>query len=93
MSTKKDTNPTKKQKTETSANPTQYADQEDPEMMKKYEKLEGLHDQLEKINEEADNEIIQVEQKYWLKKKPLLVERNAVIKTIPGFWKQTVSLS
>jgi len=90
MSTKKDNNPTKKQKTEGTANPTAYVDDQDPEMMKKMNKLDELNERIEKLSAEADEEIIQVEQKYWSKKKPIFKERNDIIKTIPHFWKQTL---
>ncbi|KAF2311332.1 hypothetical protein GH714_021842 [Hevea brasiliensis] len=50
------------------------------------EKLQEIQDDLEKINEEASDKVLEVEQKYNEIRKPVYDKRNEIIKTIPDFW-------
>jgi len=48
--------------------------------------LEAIQDEIEKLNDEATEEILQVERKYNGKRKPYYKRRNDIIREIPGFW-------
>jgi len=48
--------------------------------------LETIQDEIEKLNDEATEEILQVERKYNGKRKPYYKRRNDIIREIPGFW-------
>ncbi|KAF5192375.1 Testis-specific y-encoded-like protein [Thalictrum thalictroides] len=50
------------------------------------EKLQDLQDELEKVNEEACEKILEVEQKYSEIRRPVYIKREEVIKAIPDFW-------
>uniref|UniRef100_A0A0V0HKW4 Putative NAP1-related protein 2-like n=1 Tax=Solanum chacoense TaxID=4108 RepID=A0A0V0HKW4_SOLCH len=50
------------------------------------EKLQEIQDELEKINEEASDKVLEVEQKYNEVRKPVYDKRNNIIKAIPDFW-------
>lgn len=50
------------------------------------EKLQDFQHQLSKINEEASDEVLAIEQKYITVRKPLYEKRSEVIRTIPDFW-------
>ncbi|OAY31022.1 NAP1-related protein 2 [Manihot esculenta] len=50
------------------------------------EKLQEIQDELEKINEEASDKVLEVEQKYNEIRKPVYDKRNDIIKSIPDFW-------
>ncbi|CAH9095820.1 unnamed protein product [Cuscuta epithymum] len=50
------------------------------------EKLQEIQDELEKINEEASDKVLEVEQKYSEIRKPIYQKRNEIIKRIPDFW-------
>ncbi|WCJ35949.1 Testis-specific Y-encoded-like protein 1 [Euphorbia peplus] len=50
------------------------------------EKLQEIQDDLEKINEEASDKVLEVEQKYNEIRRPVYDKRNEIIKTIPDFW-------
>ncbi|OAY47633.1 NAP1-related protein 2 [Manihot esculenta] len=50
------------------------------------EKLQEVQDDLEKINEEASDKVLEVEQKYNEIRKPVYDNRNEIIKNIPDFW-------
>lgn len=54
--------------------------------------LETIQDEIEKLNDEATEEILQVERKYNGKRKPYYKRRNEIIREIPGFWLKVVSL-
>jgi len=76
--------PVKKQKL------PQPTEEEDEKMRKTYETLEQVQDEIEKLNQQASEEILQVESKYNGKKKPFYAKRSQSIKKIPGFWKKTL---
>lgn len=44
-----------------------------------------------KINEEASDKVLEVEQKYNEVRKPVYDKRNDIIKAIPDFWLTAVS--
>ncbi|XP_066344229.1 NAP1-related protein 1-like [Miscanthus floridulus] len=50
------------------------------------EKLQEIQDQIEKVNEEASNKVLEVEQKYNEIRRPVYVRRNEMIQKIPDFW-------
>ncbi|XP_057480292.1 NAP1-related protein 2-like isoform X2 [Actinidia eriantha] len=50
------------------------------------EKLQEIQDELEKIDEEASDKVLEVEQKYNEIRKPVYEKRNDIIKLIPDFW-------
>ncbi|XP_019249076.1 PREDICTED: NAP1-related protein 2-like [Nicotiana attenuata] len=50
------------------------------------EKLQDIQDKLEKINEEARDEVLKIAQKFSQIRKPVYEKRNDIIKTIPNFW-------
>nr|GMC72039.1 NAP1-related protein 2-like [Ipomoea batatas] len=58
----------------------------DKELVLSIEKLQEIQDELEKINEEASDKVLEVEQKYSEIRKPVYQKRNDIIKAIPDFW-------
>ncbi|CAI0549176.1 unnamed protein product [Linum tenue] len=58
----------------------------DEELVLSIEKLQEIQDELEKINEEASDKVLEVEQKYNEVRKPVYDKRNDIIKSIPDFW-------
>ncbi|XP_051116996.1 NAP1-related protein 2-like isoform X2 [Andrographis paniculata] len=58
----------------------------DGELVLSIEKLQEIQDELEKVNEEASEKVLEVEQKYNEIRKPVYDKRNEVIKSIPDFW-------
>ncbi|KAI3717762.1 hypothetical protein L1987_69573 [Smallanthus sonchifolius] len=61
-------------------------EQIDAELVQSIEKLQEVQDELEKINEEASDKVLEIEQKYNEVRKPVYDKRNDVIKSIPDFW-------
>jgi len=64
----------------------QKTDLEDPGVDEKVQSLETIQDEIEKLNDEATEEILQVERKYNTKRKPYYKRRNEIIREIPDFW-------
>jgi len=62
------------------------AHQIDEELVLSIEKLQEIQDELERINEEASDKVLEVEQKYNVIRKPVYDKRNDIIKSIPDFW-------
>ncbi|GLJ51735.1 hypothetical protein SUGI_1099450 [Cryptomeria japonica] len=58
----------------------------DRELVLSIEKLQEIQDELEKVNEEASDKVLEVEQKYNEIRRPYYAKRNEVIQTIPDFW-------
>lgn len=58
----------------------------DADLVLSIEKLQEVQDQLDKVNEEASEKVLEVEQKYNGVRRPVYVKRNEVIKSIPDFW-------
>ncbi|KAL4285377.1 hypothetical protein GQ457_16G024040 [Hibiscus cannabinus] len=61
-------------------------EQIDGELVLSIEKLQEIQDELEKINEEASEKVLEVEQKYNVVRKPVYDKRSEIIKSIPDFW-------
>ncbi|TYI35593.1 hypothetical protein ES332_A03G086800v1 [Gossypium tomentosum] len=61
-------------------------DQIDGDLVISIEKLQEIQDELEKINEEASEKVLEVEQKYNEVRKPVYDKRNEIINSIPDFW-------
>ncbi|GAA0171569.1 chromatin/chromatin-binding, or -regulatory protein [Lithospermum erythrorhizon] len=59
---------------------------EDAQLVHSIEKLQDIQDDLEKVNEEASDKVLEVEQKYNEIRRPVYVKRNEIIKSIPDFW-------
>jgi len=49
--------------------------------------VEDIQEKIEAINDEASKEIVTVEKKYNLRRKPVFTERGVAIRKIPNFWK------
>ncbi|KAJ8772956.1 hypothetical protein K2173_028133 [Erythroxylum novogranatense] len=62
------------------------SNQIDEQLVLSIEKLQEIQDDLEKINEEASDKVLEVEQKYNEIRKPVYDKRNEIIKSIPDFW-------
>ncbi|KZV23321.1 hypothetical protein F511_02222 [Dorcoceras hygrometricum] len=58
----------------------------DGELVQSIEKLQEIQEELEKINEEASEKVLEVDQKYNAIRKPVYDKRNEHIKSIPYFW-------
>ncbi|KAG2714313.1 hypothetical protein I3760_03G021200 [Carya illinoinensis] len=58
----------------------------DGDLVLSVEKLQEVQDELEKVNEEASDKVLEVEQKYNEIRRPVYIRRNEIIKTIPDFW-------
>ncbi|KAL6652618.1 hypothetical protein ACP70R_011543 [Stipagrostis hirtigluma subsp. patula] len=50
------------------------------------EKLQEIQDEIEKVNEEASDKVLEVEQKYNKIRRPVYARRNEIIQKIPDFW-------
>lgn len=62
------------------------ADGIDTELVLSIEKLQEVQDELEKVNEEASDKVLEIEQKYNELRRPVYNKRNEIIKSIPDFW-------
>ncbi|ERM99064.1 NAP1-related protein 2 [Amborella trichopoda] len=62
------------------------SDHIDGELVLSIEKLQEIQDELEKVNEEASDKVLEVEQKYNEIRRPVYGRRNEIIQTIPDFW-------
>ncbi|XP_072980613.1 NAP1-related protein 2-like [Typha angustifolia] len=58
----------------------------DGDLVLSIEKLQEIQDELEKVNEEASDKVLEVEQKYNEVRRPVYHKRNEIIKSIPDFW-------
>ncbi|KAJ8423495.1 hypothetical protein Cgig2_019367 [Carnegiea gigantea] len=67
-------------------NDEENAEQIDGELVLSIEKLQEIQDELEKINEKASDEVLEVEKKYNEMRKPVYDKRNEIINSIPDFW-------
>ncbi|KAI3452313.1 hypothetical protein Pfo_008978 [Paulownia fortunei] len=59
---------------------------EHDDMLLAVEKLQEVQDELEKVNEAANEKILEIEQKYNEVREPVYVKRNEIISSIPDFW-------
>jgi len=58
----------------------------EPDFNPQHEKLEKIQSEIEKLNDEATDEILLVEKKFNGLRKPYYKQRNDVIREIPEFW-------
>ncbi|KAI5080882.1 hypothetical protein GOP47_0004065 [Adiantum capillus-veneris] len=58
----------------------------DSELFLTIQKLQEVQDELEKVNEEASDKVLEVEQKYNKIRKPVYQKRSEIIQRIPDFW-------
>lgn len=58
----------------------------DGQLVFSIEQLQEIQDELDKINEEASDKVLEVEQKYNEIRKPVYNKRNEITKSIPDFW-------
>ncbi|KAG6391760.1 hypothetical protein SASPL_149519 [Salvia splendens] len=76
----------KKQKVGGADEESNDTEQIDGELVISIEKLQEFQDELDKINEEASEKVLELEQKYNEIRKPVYDKRNEIIKSIPDFW-------
>ncbi|KAG0556477.1 hypothetical protein KC19_11G056200 [Ceratodon purpureus] len=58
----------------------------DAELVQAIEKLQEVQDELERVNEEASDKVLEVEQFYNEIRRPVYSKRNDIIHNIPDFW-------
>jgi template-activating factor I len=58
----------------------------DAELVQAIEKLQEVQDELERVNEEASDKVLEVEQFYNEIRRPVYNKRNEIINNIPDFW-------
>ncbi|XP_048557902.1 NAP1-related protein 1-like [Triticum urartu] len=58
----------------------------DDALLLSIEKLQEIQDEIERVNEEASDKVLEVEQKYNEVRRPVYTRRNEIIKEIPDFW-------
>ncbi|KAK4778580.1 hypothetical protein SAY86_006108 [Trapa natans] len=58
----------------------------DGDLVVSIERLQEIQDELEKINEEASDKVLEVEQKYNEIRRPVYDKRSEIINSIPDFW-------
>eukprot|EP01116_Phalansterium_solitarium_P002779 TRINITY_DN1303_c0_g1_i1.p1 TRINITY_DN1303_c0_g1~~TRINITY_DN1303_c0_g1_i1.p1 ORF type:complete len:247 (-),score=122.60 TRINITY_DN1303_c0_g1_i1:234-974(-) len=61
------------------------------ELNESEKKLETLQESLDKLEQDAAEEIIAIQKKYNSKKKPIYEERAKAIAAIPGFWTKAIT--
>jgi len=76
----------KGKKAKTEAGGGEESEQIDGALVLSIEKLQEIQDELEKVNEEASDKVMEVEQKYSEIRRPVYLKRGDIIKTIPDFW-------
>ncbi|GBG90411.1 hypothetical protein CBR_g50658 [Chara braunii] len=65
---------------------------DDPALLQAIEKLQEVQDELDRVNEEATDKVLEVEQKYTEIRRPVYKKRSEIISQIPDFW-QTAFLT
>ncbi|CAI9112176.1 OLC1v1012583C2 [Oldenlandia corymbosa var. corymbosa] len=68
------------------AEKVEATEQIDEKLVLSIEKLQEIQDELEKINEEASDKVLEIEQKYNEVRKPIYDKRTDIVKSIPDFW-------
>lgn len=63
----------------------------DKDLLLSIQNLQAIQDELEKVNEEASDKVLEVEQKYSEIRKPVYQKRNEIIQSIPDFWLTALS--
>eukprot|EP00798_Chlamydomonas_sp_ICE-L_P011614 gene11614-34322_t len=65
-------------------------DGEDPIIMEALNKLGEVQMKLDKVNDEASDKVLEVEQAYNKIRRPIYENRSAIIQSVPGFWLTTM---
>uniref|UniRef100_A0A0D6QYG8 Uncharacterized protein n=1 Tax=Araucaria cunninghamii TaxID=56994 RepID=A0A0D6QYG8_ARACU len=58
----------------------------DPNLIMSMERLQEAQDELDQANEAANEKVLEIEQTYMEKRRPIYERRNEVIQKIPQFW-------
>jgi len=61
-------------------------EQADKEQQEAIEQIDEVQNEIDKLNEQASEEILKVEQKYNTKRQPFFKKRSELIAKIPNFW-------
>ncbi|GMP42486.1 hypothetical protein CsSME_00012221 [Camellia sinensis var. sinensis] len=64
----------------------EHSDHIDTDLVLSIEKLQEVQDDLDKFNEEANEKVLEEEQKYNEIRRLVYVKRNEIINSIPDFW-------
>lgn len=64
---------------------------EDPKIASRLGQVEDIQTQISKLNEQASEEILKVEQKFNKLRRPHFEKRNALLKDVPNFWLTTLA--
>mmetsp|Transcript_26481 Transcript_26481/g.43349 ORF Transcript_26481/g.43349 Transcript_26481/m.43349 type:complete len:254 (-) Transcript_26481:126-887(-) len=51
-----------------------------------FDKLESIQEDIEKLNDKASEDVLEIEKKYNAKRRPLYKRRNEFLAKIPNFW-------
>jgi template-activating factor I len=78
--------PSKRQKTEAKSQKD-----DDAKLEGYFAELDKVQTKIDNIDKDLENELLAVQKKWEIKKKPLMKERAEVLKKIPQFWKTAVS--
>lgn len=73
-------------KPKVSASVEEESNDVDAALVLSIENLQEVQDELEKVNEEASDKVLEVEQKFNEVRRPVYVKRNEIISKIPDFW-------
>ena len=63
------------------------------EQQQTLERIVGIQNEIDQLNEKASEEILHVEQKYNRLRKPHFERRSELIRELPDFWLTTVSMA
>jgi hypothetical protein len=55
--------------------------------------VEKIDEEIDSISEMQAKEVLKIEYKYNLRKRPLMEKRKIMLQDIPKFWKQTVRIN
>ena len=58
----------------------------DPKVEAAVDELKKMQDKIEKVEEQFDQKVLELQAEFDKKKRPIFVERNTVIAKIPNFW-------
>lgn len=73
-------------KTETGKNNHEGDEQADKEQQEAIEQIDEVQNEIDRLNEQASEEILKVEQKYNKLRQPSFQKRSELIAKIPNFW-------
>ena len=65
----------------------------DKEQQEAIEQIDEVQNEIDRLNEQASEEILKVEQKYNKCRQPFFQKRSDLIAKIPNFWVTAVSFS